>query len=73
VKSVKKTETGNRWVTLSIHTDPNIDAREDIFGLVTEAGWRIRELASRAASLEDAFVDIVQRPSGAKIKEEADA
>ncbi|MDF1657382.1 MAG: ATP-binding cassette domain-containing protein [Verrucomicrobiales bacterium] len=62
VKSVKKTEIGGKWVTLLIHTDPNIDAREDVFELVNKSGWRIRELASRAASLEDAFVDIVQRP-----------
>lgn len=62
VKSVKKTEVGGGWWTLLIHTDPNRDAREDIFDLVTGAGWKVRELASRAASLEDAFVDIVQGP-----------
>ncbi|MDF1824432.1 MAG: ATP-binding cassette domain-containing protein [Verrucomicrobiales bacterium] len=73
VKSVKKTESGNQWVTLLIHTDPNIDAREDVFNLVTKSGWKIRELASRAASLEDAFVDIVQRPGELTKKEVADA
>ncbi|MAS92139.1 MAG: ABC transporter [Verrucomicrobiales bacterium] len=50
------------WFTLSISTNPHVDIREDLFELVSERKWKIRELASRAASLEDAFVDLVQHP-----------
>ncbi|MEM1444234.1 MAG: ABC transporter ATP-binding protein [Verrucomicrobiota bacterium] len=63
VKSITKSEGASDWLTFSIHTDPNIDAREDVFALVSKEGWKVRELASRAASLEDAFVDIVQNSS----------
>ena len=52
------------WNTLSITTDPHIDIREDLFGLVQTEKWTIRELASRTHSLEDAFVDILQQSPG---------
>lgn len=64
VKEVNRIDERNNWVSFSISTDPNVDIREDLFGLVQEQNWKIRELASQTASLEDAFVDLVQtRPS----------
>lgn len=63
VESVESTVGHAKWVSFSIKTDPNVDVREDIFRLATGEGWRIRELASRAASLEDAFVDLVRKSS----------
>ena len=38
--------------------------REDVAALIRGENWEIRELASRAASLEDAFVDLVQEKRG---------
>lgn len=60
VKEVTKIEQRNGWLSLSIVTDPNIDIREEIFDLTLIENWKVRELASRTASLEDAFVDLVQ-------------
>lgn len=63
VKEVVRTGDRRDWITLSISTDPNVDVREDLFDLVrTRTDWKVRELASRTASLEDAFVDIVRHP-----------
>ncbi len=63
VKDVSKIDQRNGWLSLSIVTDPNIDIREEIFDLTLKEKWKVRELASRAASLEDAFVDLVQSGS----------
>ncbi|MEC5127886.1 ABC transporter ATP-binding protein [Verrucomicrobiales bacterium BCK34] len=60
VNEVTKIDQRNGWLSLSIGTDPNIDVREEIFDLTLKEKWKVRELASRAASLEDAFVDLVQ-------------
>lgn len=75
VEEVHSTPGHARWVSFSIRTDPNVDVREDVFRLATAEGWSIRELASRAASLEDAFIDLVRRGevSEASEKEEATA
>jgi len=80
VKEVTKNEQRNGWLSLSIVTDPNIDIREEIFDLTLKEKWKVRELASRTASLEDAFVDLVQSgavatasETGTSEKEAADA
>jgi ABC-2 type transport system ATP-binding protein len=64
VKEVSVIDERVNWNTLSITTDPHIDIREDLFGLVQSEKWTIRELASRTHSLEDAFVDILQQSPG---------
>ncbi len=61
VKEVKEIHEKKDWTTYSIVTDPHVDVREDIFNIAQEQRWKIRELASRTASLEDAFVDLVQK------------
>tara|TARA_R110000850_G_scaffold64695_7_gene145061 strand:+ start:746 stop:1771 length:1026 start_codon:yes stop_codon:yes gene_type:complete len=61
VQEVEKLDERNGWASFTIATDPNIDVREDVAELVRGENWKIRELASRTASLEDAFVDLVQR------------
>lgn len=71
VKAVSPIHEKQEWVTLSIRTDPLIDIREDLFDLVREQNWKIRELASRAASLEDAFVDLVEHPTGDGVENES--
>ena len=60
VKEVGLISERGDWITFSITTDPLVDVREDLFDLVQREKWKIRELASRTASLEDAFVDILQ-------------
>lgn len=67
VKEVRQIDGRTDWATFSIATDPHVDVREDIFDLAQKEKWKIRELASRTASLEDAFVDLVQKaPSSQK-------
>ena len=73
VKEVTKIDQRNGWLSLSIVTDPNIDIREEIFDLMLKEKWKVRELASRAASLEDAFVDLVQHGSTSGVAAGADA
>ncbi len=64
LKGVKLVDAGQEtegWTTYAISTDPQIDVREDLFDLVRQENWKVRELASRTASLEDAFVDLLQQ------------
>ncbi|MDP4849628.1 MAG: hypothetical protein NWQ95_04700, partial [Verrucomicrobiales bacterium] len=67
VKEVGVIHERGDWVSFAITTDPLIDVREDLFALVQREKWSIRELASRAASLEDAFVDILQQTPDAAV------
>lgn len=60
VSEVEPISVQDGWSSLTIRVDPQVDARESVFEVVLGNGGRIRELASRAASLEDAFVDLVQ-------------
>jgi ABC-2 type transport system ATP-binding protein len=69
INTVESTDVHGGWVHFEIGTDPNIDVREDVFALVNSSGWKIRELASRAASLEDAFVDLVRKGEEQREKE----
>lgn len=64
VNGVRRLDDRAKWTSFSITTDPNVDVREDVAALIRGENWIIRELASRAASLEDAFVDLVQEKRG---------
>ena len=64
VNDVRRLDDRAKWTSFSITTDPNVDVREDVAALIRGENWKIRELASRAASLEDAFVDLVQEKRG---------
>ena len=64
VNQVKYLDERADWTSFSITTDPNFDVREDVAALMQSENWKIRELASRAASLEDAFVDLVEEKQG---------
>ena len=68
VTEVKLIEERGDWAVFSITTDPLFDVRDEVFELIQSRNWRIRELASRTASLEDAFVDILQQESPADVK-----
>jgi ABC-2 type transport system ATP-binding protein len=48
------------WQICSIRVDASSDPREEIFALATERRWILRELTRERATLEDAFVEIIQ-------------
>ncbi|MEM9283379.1 MAG: ATP-binding cassette domain-containing protein, partial [Verrucomicrobiota bacterium] len=73
VEDVKRVDLQPPWLSLSIETDPHVDARESIADLLTRQKWKWRELASRAASLEDAFVDLVRKSDADTEETEASA
>jgi ABC-2 type transport system ATP-binding protein len=52
------------WTSYSLTTDPQRDVRSDLYAMIREKKWDLRELASKPASLEDAFVDLVGAGSG---------
>jgi len=60
VKEVTASEDRDGWTTYTLATDPQTDVREAVHELVAKEGWKLRELASRTASLEDAFVDLLK-------------
>lgn len=60
VTEIAKGEVREGWTVFSITTDPNCDIREAVSELVVKEKWKLRELSSRTASLEDAFVDLLK-------------
>ncbi len=63
VKDAVLLETRQDWYTLEVTTESNTDVREDIHALVLRRKWPLRELYRKAASLEDAFVNLTQTPT----------
>jgi ABC-2 type transport system ATP-binding protein len=60
VDEVSASEDRDGWTAYTLATDPQTDVREAVHALVVKEGWNLRELASRTASLEDAFVDLLK-------------
>lgn len=60
VSEIEKISEVDAWSSFTLRVDPQVDVRVEVSEAVIAKGGRIRELASRAASLEDAFVDLVQ-------------
>ncbi|MBL9155024.1 MAG: ATP-binding cassette domain-containing protein [Verrucomicrobiales bacterium] len=60
VKSAAHIETRQGWACVEIRTDSLVDVREEIYNLAVAKRWKLRELTRHQASLEDAFVDIIQ-------------
>ncbi len=50
------------WLEVTLRTTGSKDQRETIATAIQEKGWPLRELASRTASLEDAFLEVVSAP-----------
>jgi len=46
------------WLRLEIHSASGNDVRDDLFNLIAEKGWSLRELHQGQGSLEDFFVQI---------------
>ena len=48
------------WTIAKVFAKPGIDVREDVYGIVRENNWPLRELARVKATLEEAFVELTQ-------------
>ena len=57
VRNVTDSRTGD-WTRLLIECDGKADRRAEIYRLVSEKGWQLRELRHTVGSLEDFFVQI---------------
>ena len=57
VRDADAAGAGN-WRRLAVQCDPHADARADVFRLVAEKGWQLRELRREVGSLEDFFVQV---------------
>jgi len=57
IQSVQHTGAGN-WQRLTVAGKENTDHRADLFKLVSDKGWQLRELRREVGSLEDFFVQI---------------
>jgi ABC-2 type transport system ATP-binding protein len=48
------------WTIAKVFGKPGADIREDIFGVVRQNNWPLRELSRVKATLEEAFVELTQ-------------
>jgi len=48
------------WTQAKIFAKPGVDVRENIYGVVRQANWPLRELSRVKATLEEAFVELTQ-------------
>jgi ABC-2 type transport system ATP-binding protein len=53
-------ETDSGWTSAKVFSKPGADVREEIFGIVRQNGWQLRELSRVKATLEEAFVELTQ-------------
>jgi ABC-2 type transport system ATP-binding protein len=54
------TPSDDGWTTAKVFGKPGEDIREDIFEVVRQNNWPLRELARVKATLEEAFVELTQ-------------
>ncbi len=57
-------EAEDGWVRLTIHPQDGKDVREDIFRLVNDKNWSLREIRRDGGSLEDFFVKVTAEQLG---------
>jgi len=48
------------WTHAKIFAEPGVDVREEIYGVVRQNNWPLRELTRVKATLEEAFVELTQ-------------
>jgi ABC-2 type transport system ATP-binding protein len=48
------------WAVAKVFAKPGVDVREQIFNLVRQNNWSLRELSRVKATLEEAFVELTQ-------------
>ena len=49
------------WVRFELECSKDVDLRQNLFELVVERGWKMRELTIEQKSLEDVFVSLTQK------------
>ena len=65
VTSVEKERSAKGWVRFKIQSKPDPSVCERLFDLAVDRKWKVREISRRNASLEDAFVNLVQKDAAA--------
>lgn len=60
VREAQGRDAGGGWAGFTLRIREGGDAREAVYDLARERGWRLRELSSRGISLEDVFVDLTE-------------
>jgi ABC-2 type transport system ATP-binding protein len=50
----------NGWTTAKVFAKPGADLREEVFNVVRQNNWSLRELSRVRATLEEAFVELTQ-------------
>jgi ABC-2 type transport system ATP-binding protein len=48
------------WTTAKVFAKPGVDLREEVFNVVRQNNWSLRELSRVRATLEEAFVELTQ-------------
>jgi len=54
------TSVENDWTLAKIFAKPGVDVREEIYNVVRQNNWTLRELTRVKATLEEAFVELTQ-------------
>ncbi len=60
VKEVNCEQTGDGWLKTLVRVEANTDARERVFNQAVKNKWKLREMSSSRATLEDVFVEYTQ-------------
>jgi ABC-2 type transport system ATP-binding protein len=60
VEDVEVAPGEGEWTTAKVFGKPGADIREDIFGVVKQNNWALRELTRVKATLEEAFIELTQ-------------
>jgi ABC-2 type transport system ATP-binding protein len=60
IEDVEVTPGEGEWTVAKVFGKPGADIREDIFGVVRQNNWSLRELSRVKATLEEAFVELTQ-------------
>jgi ABC-2 type transport system ATP-binding protein len=54
------TGEGGDWTNAKIFAKPGVDLRENVYGVVRQNNWPLRELSRVKATLEEAFIELTQ-------------
>jgi ABC-2 type transport system ATP-binding protein len=60
IEDVEVSPGEGEWTVAKVFGKPGADIREDIFGVVRQNNWPLRELSRVKATLEEAFVELTQ-------------
>jgi ABC-2 type transport system ATP-binding protein len=60
IDDVEVTPGEGEWTVAKVFGKPGTDIREEIFGVVRQNNWSLRELSRVKATLEEAFVELTQ-------------